>query len=136
MSHIARVFKLKGRFELYSEDKIISKLESIENDQTLRLVEVNSMQIFVKSLTGKTITLRAKQGDSVENLKDLIYIEESIPPADQRLMFAGKQLEDGRQLSDYHIRNESTLDLALSVKGGGMIFADLSSEGKYFEWSD
>ncbi|CAG8542342.1 17055_t:CDS:2 [Acaulospora colombiana] len=101
----------------------------------------DNMTIFVRTLTGKVLNIGCKPTTNIEKIKAKIQARESIPVDQQRLIFAGKQLEDGRSLSDYNITRDSTLHLVLRLRGGGgalnyFLSPELLDPGYDFDFTD
>lgn len=93
----------------------------IQNESVLELLpNFRGMQIFIKYLTGAVSLLDVEPSYRIEDVKSEIYIKEGFPIEEQRLIFAGKQLEDSRRLNEYGIQKESTIYCVLRLKGGIM----------------
>jgi len=87
--------------------------------QSALSIHRGGMQLFVKTLTGKTVSIEVEEGESIEDVKAKIAEKEGIPPEQQRLIFGGQQLQDSKTLDDYDVGDDATLHLVLRLRGGG-----------------
>lgn len=100
----------------------------VGDDATLHLVLRlrGGMQLFVKTLTGKTVSIEVEEGESIEDVKAKIAEKEGIPPEQQRLIFGGQQLQDSKTIDDYDVGDDATLHLVLRLRGGKKVIDVIS----------
>ena len=112
----------KIQYKLFYKDKMLDLddllIHQIMKGDWIKLIKKDVFQVFVKTLTGKTLCLYVSNNDTIVDLKILIQIQEGILPEVQRLIYAGEQLEDNITIGDYNIHEESTLHLVLRLRGG------------------
>ena len=96
-----------------------SQTDSAARMATALSIPRGGMQLFVKTLTGKTVSIEVEEGESIEDVKAKIAEKEGIPPEQQRLIFGGQQLQDSKTLDDYNVGDDATLHLVLRLRGGG-----------------
>lgn len=129
MGLILLIFILPSSSNLFKAPPMFMKCENIQSSQKMaKILSIRGgMQVFVKTLTGKTISVDVEPDESVESLKAKIQEKEGVPIDQQRIIFDGKQLDSLKSLSDYDIDDDSTLHLVLRLRGGRSIFVSFFS---------
>jgi len=124
-----------GECEMKNEKRLIDY--GVDYGSILLFVPTTStpaedrVEIFIKTLTGKTFSIKVNLSANIETLKTLVYASEGTPIDQQRFVYTGRQLENGRKLSDYNIQSESTIHLVLRLRGGG--YPIYASDPKMFD---
>uniref|UniRef100_A0A914HCZ4 Ubiquitin-like domain-containing protein n=1 Tax=Globodera rostochiensis TaxID=31243 RepID=A0A914HCZ4_GLORO len=115
---LARHLVAKGNKEHIHHQYFAATLLKLDSAIAQPKVPVQSFEIFVRTLTGKTITLEVEAGETVDMVKEMLEAAAGYPSWDQRLIYSGKQLESGRTLADYNVQKEATLHLTMCLRGG------------------
>ena len=103
------------RLRLYAQLEETRQRKAQNDSQELEAG--TAFQIFIKTLTGKSLTLVVRKEDSIKELKEKIQVKQGIPANQQRIVYAEKQLQDDKTLSDYDISKDATLHLVLRLRG-------------------
>ena len=120
--------------KVLKDNKELKEYKKIESNSTLDLTYIKPIQIFVKTLTGEKLTVSISQYSTVEELKINIEEIEGLPIDQQRLIFDGRQLEDGRTLDDYNIKSGRLIDINLRFHGGAVgLFANITEDGNNYK---